>query len=89
MPTIELIIRGKVQGVFYRASAREKGAELGLTGLVKNLPDGSVQLRASGNVAALEKLEAWCAQGPPRAMVSTVEKTMLPEESFPGFTVIR
>lgn len=89
MPTYEFIIRGKVQGVFYRASAREKGAELGLSGWVKNLPDGAVQLRATGSAEALLQMEQWCAQGPPRAEVSRVEKKELPEEAFNGFVVLR
>lgn len=89
MPTIELLISGKVQGVFYRASTKEKANELGLTGWVRNMPDGSVLVRASGNEQALAQLENWCHKGPERAIVTQVVRSSLPEEHFTGFTVIR
>ncbi len=89
MPTQEWTISGKVQGVFYRASARQKAETLGLTGWVKNLPDGSVQLRATGPDGALAAMEAWCKVGPPGARVTEVQAQMLPEENFDGFRIIR
>lgn len=89
MPTVEFIITGKVQGVFYRGSARQKAAELGLTGWIKNRSDGSVLLRATGSAAALAALEAWCKEGPPGAQVLHVEINELPNEAFQSFRVIR
>ncbi len=68
----EAIIRGKVQGVFFRGSAREKAEELGVRGEVKNLPDGSVWLVAEGEEEAVNELIAWCYEGPLRAEVQEV-----------------
>lgn len=89
MPTIEIRAEGKVQGVFYRASAKEKAAALGLSGWVKNTADGAVLLRASGSIEALENLKLWCATGPSGAAVTRVIQTDLPEETFAGFRIIR
>ncbi len=85
---IHLLISGKVQGVWYRASTREKAGQLGLTGWVRNLPDGRVEAVAEGEVTALEELIAWCRQGPPAARVSDVAVTWQDAtDDFDGFTV--
>ena len=68
-----LIISGKVQGVFYRASCQKIAQELGLTGWVKNLSDGSVEVLAQGEKEKIEKLIEWCKKGPPGARVSDVK----------------
>jgi len=70
---IQLQISGRVQGVFFRASARETALRLGVTGWVKNRSDGSVEVVAEGEEAAVDNLVAWCGQGPPGAMVHEVE----------------
>ena len=76
---IRLIIRGRVQGVWYRGSAQEVARELALTGWVRNLGDGSVELVAEGKSAALETLKAWCKEGPPAARVHEIsEEEMTP-----------
>lgn len=64
---------GKVQGVFFRASTREKATELGISGWVKNKPDGSVLIEAEGPDDKLQSLLSWCRQGPPHANVKKVE----------------
>ncbi len=70
-------VRGRVQGVWYRGSARAEAARLGVTGWVRNEPDGSVALEAQGARAAVEALLAWCRQGPPGARVIAVETEWL------------
>jgi acylphosphatase len=65
-------ISGKVQGVFYRVSTKEKAEELGLKGIVENLPDGRVYLEAEGEENKLEQLMEWCRKGPKNAMVEDV-----------------
>lgn len=74
---VELVVRGRVQGVFYRQSTREMASRLGLTGWVKNLPDGSVAVVLEGEKQLVEEAIAWCRQGPPAAMVSDVEASWL------------
>lgn len=71
---IRLIIRGRVQGVWYRGSAQEIARELGLTGWVRNLGDGSVELVAEGGRPTLEALKSWCREGPPLARVHEVSE---------------
>jgi acylphosphatase len=70
---VRLRITGRVQGVYYRASARDEARALGLTGWVRNLPDGSVELVAEGEEPRIDRLVAWCRQGPPGARVDEVE----------------
>lgn len=67
-----IIVTGRVQGVFYRATAEETALGLGLTGWVRNCGDGSVEIQAEGNRAALEELIKWCHEGPPLAHVINV-----------------
>lgn len=89
MATVHLLIRGKVQGVFYRATARQKAEELNLSGWIKNTTDDNVEATVSGTPEALESFIAWCWQGPPRAQVSDVQVTPKPDSGLTGFEVIR
>lgn len=66
-------ISGRVQGVFFRASARQRASQLGVTGHAINLADGSVEVLACGSAGQLDQLAAWLRQGPPAARVSSVE----------------
>ena len=66
-------VRGRVQGVWFRASTAERAAALGLRGRAENLPDGSVLVHAAGAAAAVEALVAWLHRGPPLARVDAVE----------------
>ena len=77
---------GRVQGVFFRASAREVARRLGLTGGARNEDDGSVTVEAEGDAEALERFVAWCRQGPPRARVERVEVQAGPPVGYAGFT---
>ncbi len=76
-----LKVVGRVQGVFYRVSTREKGQALGLRGWVRNRLDGSVEVLALGNKAELEKLVEWCTEGPSGARVDRVETEWLEPQS--------
>jgi acylphosphatase len=69
---VSLRIKGRVQGVCFRDSTRERAAELGVRGWVKNLPDGDVQALAEGPRAQVDQLVAWCRRGPPAARVEQV-----------------
>ena len=68
-----ITVLGKVQGVFFRAAAKEKADELGVKGTVMNQPDGCVYVEASGPDDAMRKFTEWCRVGPPRAVVQSVE----------------
>ncbi len=68
-----VIIHGLVQGVYFRASTREEAARLGLTGWVRNLPDGSVEAVFEGEKKKVEEIVGWCHKGPSGARVSKVD----------------
>lgn len=68
-----LIVSGRVQGVFYRATAMETAQRLGLTGWVRNLPSGGVEALAEGPRYAVEEFIGWCESGPPMSRVDDVE----------------
>ena len=69
----KLMVRGRVQGVWYRASAKDEAVRLALLGWVRNTPDGSVEVFAEGPKDKVEALIRWCQSGPPLAKVSEVE----------------
>ena len=88
---LSLMVEGKVQGVFFRASTLERAQSLSLTGWVQNLPDGGVEIVAEGSRYALEQLLAWCRDGgPPAATVDHVyEKWASATGEFKTFMVVR
>lgn len=70
---VRLKIYGRVQGVFFRASTLDKAKELGLSGWVRNNPDGSVEVLAEGLKEGIEKLVEWSHAGPRHAYVNRVD----------------
>ena len=72
MNTIRCIVSGHVQGVFFRASTREVANSLGLAGHAINLPDGRVEVLASGTMESLERLKEYIRSGPDGASVTSV-----------------
>jgi acylphosphatase len=70
-----LIVRGRVQGVGYRAACCSRARELGLGGWVRNLADGSVEVQAEGPNQDLAELRLWCERGPSGAQVAVVALT--------------
>ena len=68
------LVLGKVQGVFFRHSTRVEAERLGIRGLARNLPDGSVHVVARGPAAAVEELRRWLQRGPPQARVDSVRE---------------
>jgi len=66
-------VSGRVQGVFYRASTRERAQQLGCRGYARNLADGRVEVLAVGDPSAVDALVAWLWQGPPAAHVQDVQ----------------
>jgi acylphosphatase len=82
-------VKGHVQGVSYRFSAHAQALKLGLTGFVKNLPNGDVYMEAEGTDEALNKLIAWCQIGPPRSEVMEVNAVEGELKNFPTFEIKR
>ena len=89
MKTIRLIIKGKVQGVFYRATAKDIADEFGIKGWIRNLPDRNVEIRATATEEILQKFIDWCKQGPPKAKVDDVTIEELDPEEFNRFKIVR
>lgn len=89
MKTIGIRVFGKVQGVFFRQTTKEKARELGLNGRVRNEENGDVYILASGEAQPLDQLLAWCRQGPPGARVTGVDRIELPLQEFQDFEVDR
>ena len=70
---LHIVIEGRVQGVFFRASTIEESCKLGLTGWVKNCPDGRVEAVFEGDIDKIEQVLEWCKKGPLGAVVKNVE----------------
>lgn len=68
----EIVVSGQVQGVFFRDSTRREAARLGVTGWVRNCPDGTVQAHVEGPPDAVAALVSWCREGPSHASVHDV-----------------
>ncbi|MEM9162598.1 MAG: acylphosphatase [Cyanobacteria bacterium P01_F01_bin.4] len=88
MPRIKLTIFGRVQGVGFRYHTRLKALEIGLTGYVKNRPEGTVEIVAEGNDAQLQRLIEWAHQGSPAAQVKRVAvEAQLSVHKFESFVI--
>lgn len=79
------LVTGRVQGVFFRVSARDVARNLSLTGCAMNLPDGSVEVIACGPSDAIDKLASWLHEGPRMASVSGVDAEAIEFREFDGF----
>jgi acylphosphatase len=70
---VHLVVRGRVQGVFFRAATQREARRLGITGWVKNRADGSVEVLAEGEEDAIKELTSWANHGPSAARVDAVD----------------
>jgi acylphosphatase len=89
MPAIHLIIKGKVQGVYFRASAAREARQLGLTGWVRNTAEGDVEIIAQGGGDELKSFASWCHKGPKSARVTGVVQKDVDEQAFGEFSIQR
>lgn len=80
-------VRGRVQGVFFRASTQTKARDLGLGGHARNCPDGSVEVLASGIIGPLDELQHWLHEGPAMASVDSVDVEPQPYRQIDDFTI--
>lgn len=79
-------VSGRVQGVAFRASARDAAERLGIAGWIRNLPTGDVEGEAEGEASAVDAFLAWCGRGPPGARVDALkvdDARLLPQRSIP------
>jgi acylphosphatase len=87
---VHVMISGRVQGVWFRASTKQKADELGLTGWVKNTKDGDVEAVFEGEESLVDEMIAWCWNGPPLAHVTEVTVVQRHHTTqFADFTILR
>lgn len=86
---VEMKVSGRVQGVWFRQSTCDRGRQLGVSGWVRNLPDGRVEVTAEGTKARLMDLVAFCREGPPTARVDDVDVRWSEAQGVSGAFEIR
>jgi acylphosphatase len=82
-----VVVTGRVQGVFFRAEARDRASSLDLAGWVRNNPDGSVEAVFEGDQERVESMVEWCRRGPAHAQVDDVQVAWEDPRGESGFTV--
>jgi acylphosphatase len=82
-----VVVHGRVQGVWFRESARRRATELGVGGWVRNRPDGAVEAEVEGDAEAVEVLVAWLGQGPSGARVDRLDVEEREPTGESGFRV--
>ena len=88
MKRIHLFLSGRVQGVFFRASTKKTADRIGITGFVRNLADGRVEIIAEGDEQALQRFLQWCNQGPRGAHVENISlSTSSYQNEFDNFEI--
>jgi acylphosphatase len=85
---VHVVVSGRVQGVFFRATCEEFAVSHNLAGYARNLPDGRVEAEFEGPEAAVDAAVAWCRVGPPLALVDSVEVEVVPSAGTGGFRVV-
>ncbi len=81
-------VTGKVQGVWFRANTQKEAIKLGVTGWVKNLPDGRVEVMVCGTGEQVSQMEAWLLHGPERACVQDLQAEETSCQQFAKFEII-
>jgi acylphosphatase len=75
---VHVFVKGRVQGVFFRQKTKQQAERLGVTGWVRNLPDGRVEALFEGEETAVKVLEEYCHRGPSSAIITNVDSTWEP-----------
>jgi len=84
---VRVLVAGRVQGVFYRSTCAEAARRLGMTGFVRNLPDGRVEAAFEGADADVDLMVAWCRRGPELARVDEIQVEPEPVRGDAAFRV--
>ena len=87
MTRADLLISGRVQGVWFRESCRRQAEAAAVAGWVRNCADGTVEAWLEGTPTAVEQVTAWCRVGPPRADVVAIEGEERPAAGYTAFDV--
>jgi acylphosphatase len=87
MKANRISVSGRVQGVYFRVSAKQKALNLGVRGFVQNESDGTVSVEVEGEPNAVEQMVSWCKKGPGLARVKTIEVIELPARNFVSFDI--
>ncbi|UYQ94281.1 acylphosphatase [Chitinophaga horti] len=85
----EILVTGRVQGVYFRASTKSAADRLQIKGAVKNTPDGHVWIAAEAPAAAMEAFIEWCKQGPPAAKVTGLDIKEGELQHYTSFEILR
>lgn len=86
---LNILVKGKVQGVYFRASTKLAAKKIGLKGFVENRADGSVYIEAEGNNAQLDQFLNWCNRGPENAIVEKLSSADGPLIGYRDFIIRR
>ena len=86
---LDITVTGHVQGVFYRASTKAVADQLGVKGVIRNEPDGSVFIEAEGDKVSLDMFLDWCKEGPEHAKVISVQSHEGELKNYRNFDVVR
>jgi acylphosphatase len=89
MKHLNIIIKGKVQGVFFRASTKAVADQLGVRGIIKNEPNGDVFIEAEAENATLDMFLDWCHEGPEEAHVTAVESNDGELKNYRNFEILK
>ncbi len=81
------VVSGRVQGVYYRSSTEKVAQKIGITGWVRNMPNGDVEVTACGDEEQIQELVGWMRQGPSLAKVDSLVQESIELEEFPNFEV--
>lgn len=87
MINFSIHIKGKVQGVFFRSSAKNEADRLGLTGYICNKPDGSVHAEVEGEQSRIDEFITWCKAGPQHASVTNIQSQLGELKNFKTFDI--
>ena len=85
----QINVVGIVQGVGFRFFTKQKADQIGVSGTVQNLNDGSVEIYAEGNESALHEFLSWCHNGPPSSTLEKLEYTTAKNQNATQFRIIR
>jgi acylphosphatase len=88
MRRVRVLVSGRVQGVFFRASCAERADGLGLAGWIRNVPGGDVEAVFEGSESVVEQMVRWCREGPPLARVDRIDVVDEVPTGGSGFRIV-